>query len=192
MTLKMEKSYYSIPINLFLAIRAIFPKYPRGHTAQALLTQHFYPSDESTSKVKQINFSTTLSISYILLHSELFSRPTYNTSTLSTIFYALFSFLNGQLSYVQTTFHSIHLLLGLPLMLLLSAKQIQNRYIITNLLFQCFGIIIFFQMAAQVFYRRMQKAFPCKIVTNLLQNSNNSIQICSKTLQICYKNVSTL
>ena len=48
------------------------------HTAQALLTQHFYPSDESNPRTKQIKTSTALIVSNNLLHPESSISPPKN------------------------------------------------------------------------------------------------------------------
>ena len=52
--------------------------------------------------------STVLTVSYNLLHLGSSTSPPNDTSTLSPIFYALFSFCNGQPSITQTTFTTFH------------------------------------------------------------------------------------
>ena len=62
---------------------------------KALLTQHFYPSDESISRVKQIKFSTVIiNASYNLLYSGSSTFLLYNASELTSIFYTLSSEFN--------------------------------------------------------------------------------------------------
>ena len=108
----------------FFGNKGVFPKiwgHP-AHTAEALLTQHFFPSDELNLRAKQIknvhSFNCFIQpaspwIIYVApppmirLHSLLSFTPSLASGMLSP------------LSLKQPFTPSIHLLLGLPLLLLL-------------------------------------------------------------------------
>ena len=82
-------------ILFFSAIRAIFQIWVTQHThsltALTILTPYFYRSDESLPSMKNVKCFTVLTASFDSGHTLSF----YNTSSLSPIFYAFFSLLNG-------------------------------------------------------------------------------------------------
>ena len=102
----LQLSYCKQGLIIFFFIsKGVFPKiwgHPT-HTAQALLTQHFFPSDEPNPRAKQIKSIHSFNC-FIKPASPwiIYVAPNY-TSPLSPIFYALFSFWNAQPSFTQTT-----------------------------------------------------------------------------------------
>ena len=83
--------------NIFFSNTGTFPKiwgHP-AHTAWALLTQHFYPSDESNPRAKQIKNIHSFNCFIQPASPWIIYVSPNNMSPLSPIFYALFSFWNG-------------------------------------------------------------------------------------------------
>ena len=98
------------------------------YTAWTLLTQHFYPSDVLTSRVKQIKVFIVLTASYNLLHSgaSTSSPPTILLHSLLFFTHSLASWMVIPLTFKLSFTPSIYILLGLPLPLLPSIVHIRS------------------------------------------------------------------
>ena len=94
----------------FFSSKGVFPKiwdHPTHSLGSTHTTLFFLQMSQIPERSKS-KTSTALTVSYNLLHPGSSTSPPNDTSPLSPIFYALFSFWNAHPSFTQTTFHSFH------------------------------------------------------------------------------------